>query len=216
MRYIAKNAVPECFEAEKQQRNFNENTAWKRFGNPCRAILTQHIKDEQNGLCIYCECDLTFATAHLEHLAPQGQYPHLRFDYQNLTVSCEGFDCELEKSRQSCGHRKLSEYDEVLFINPVVEKDISGYFSFIKDGDNEGAIIPTGDSEEKINRAEYMIRILRLDADFLRKKRKAAKKALIDFVLSYPDINIDSELSTEREFITFLRYCFLPEMAKSP
>ena len=53
-----------------------------------------------------------------------------------------------------------------------------------------------------------MIRILRLDADFLRKRRKAAKKALIDFVLDYPDFDIDSELSTEREYISFLRYCF--------
>ena len=208
MRHIKKLAAPECFEQEKQQRNFNEQTKWKRFGNPCKDALTQHIKDEQSGLYIYCECDLTHVTAHLEHLAPQEQYPHLRFDYQNLTVSCEGVDCDAEKSRQSCGHRKNNEYDESLFINPITESDIGSYFAFIKDGDGAGAIIPAELSEFHVRRAEYMIRILRLDADFLRKRRKAAKKALIDFVLDYPDFDIDSELSTEREYISFLRYCF--------
>jgi uncharacterized protein (TIGR02646 family) len=208
MRYIEKKSIPQFFEQEKQSRNFDENTAWKRFGNPCKQALTQYIKHEQNDLCIYCECDLNSTSIHLEHLAPQETHFHLRFDYNNLTVSCDGFDCESQKFKQSCGHRKNNEYDEILFINPIKEKDINSYFAFIKDGDHEGAIVPALLSEDRMKRAAYMIKILRLDSEFLRLRRKAAKDALIDFVLNYPDLDIDSELSTYREYISFLRYYF--------
>ncbi len=216
MRFIKKIESPECFEEEKKLRGFGVNTAWKRFGNPCKKILTEHLKNEQNHLCVYCECNLQGVDSHIEHLAPQEIYSHLRFDYDNITVSCAGFDCESGKEKQSCGHRKNNEYDECLFINPIAEENIASYFSFIKDGDDEGNILPAKMNVEKIAKAEYMIRILRLDADYLREQRKAAKKSFIDFSISYPDIDLRSELETEREFISFLRYCFAPFLVESP
>jgi len=49
--------------------------------------------------------------SHIELMRPRASYPYLTFDYCNLSISCEGFDCETPKTNQQpkkefCEHRK--------------------------------------------------------------------------------------------------------------
>ena len=60
-----------------------------------------------------------------------------------------------------------------------------------------------------------MINVLNLDVQYLRDARKYAKEVLVD-LLSSPDFSnadtanhiLHSELSEDREFISFLKHCF--------
>ncbi len=141
MRYIDKSNCCKEFDVyvitDKPQ-------IWKDFKENIKLILHQHLYHEQGGLCIYCQQQLPpklgkqFAAhirSHIEHIRPRSEYNHLTFDYCNLSISCEGFDCEIEKSpkqpkKEFCEHRKEDRYDEENFLNPIEVKEIQDYFVY--------------------------------------------------------------------------------------
>jgi len=212
VRFIKKTDSPDFFEKEKNTFPLTEESSWKDFRNPCKTKFKKFLVEEQNGLCVYCECDLALTSSHIEHIKPRSKYKQLKFNYKNLTVSCDGsFLChESLVNKQSCGHRKDDLYIEELFLNPTEQLDIEEYFLF---NPETGAILPAeGIKHEK---SSYMINVLNLDVQYLRDARKYAKEVLVD-LLSSPDfLNDDaanhilhSELSEDREFISFLKHCF--------
>ncbi len=217
MRFVKKGQSPECFEDEKSSRNFNEKTKWKRFGNPCKKKLTDHVKKEQNYLCIYCECDVggIESNVHLEHVKPQSKYPEHRWDYNNLVVSCVGYDTHRKKEKQSCGSHTHDDYNESLFLNPVQLVDIFEYFVFAIKSDRtnnieEGMIFPAN-NENKYEKAKHTIECLGLNADHLIRERIVAKELFTDLSRE-PDFDVMATLDESPPFVSFLRYCFLPSV----
>lgn len=217
MRFIQKTQSPDFFEQEKYNFPLTEDSPWEDFKNPCKTRFKTFLAQEQNGLCGYCECDLDSTSSHIEHLAPRERYRHLKFSYENLIISCDGrFLCSGKThNRESCGHRKDNEYDEKLFLNPAESPKITTYFRF---DNGTGAIIASG--KESDEAANYTIRILNLDAQYLRDARINARDALLEGLSNFPmdqvEVILRQELSIEREFVSFLRHYFAPFLVESP
>ena len=214
---ITKGTPPDFFEEEKERVSLTSESAWNEFQNPCKSSFTEYLVEEQDGLCAYCECDLTLPVTgsstprsrHLEHIKPQSDYPESRFSYENLVASCNGqlLVSERIKEGESCGHRKKNEYGS-WFLSPVNNEHISQYFSYdSQDGDIVAA--ETDRSED----AKKMINILNLNAPYLKNARLNSKDVLVEYMLSMPDpdqaeLLLESELESPREFISFLEHCF--------
>jgi uncharacterized protein (TIGR02646 family) len=124
----------------------------------------KYIVEEQRNLCAYCERVITVAhnDSHIEHIKPLSKYKTLSIEYDNLIVSCNGYECKQE----NCGHKKD---DEILPLNPIDDIDISEYFEYNK---NTGEIKSSSKDEQK---AMQTIRILNLDSKRLRLARIDAK-----------------------------------------
>lgn len=220
MRFVQKGQSPDFFEQEKIHVPLNQTSKWNEFQNPCKGKLTEHLIEEQEGLCIYCECDLSSPVTgstiarkrHIEHLAPQGSNEDLRFAYHNLTVSCDGqlLSRSRVKEGESCGHRKDDEYDEAWFINPTVDQNVTQFFTFESE---DGSMLPA--ETDRHDHAETMIEKLNLDAQYLKAARLNAKEVMLEHLNSLePEeseeslIFLDHELSQPREFISFLQSAF--------
>jgi len=217
VRFIKKGESPDFFEEEKANVGLTAESSWGEFQNPCKTHLTEHLVREQQGLCAYCECDLSLPitgsesirSRHLEHLAPQGEHPNLRFSYYNLVASCDGqlLSNQRIKAGESCGHRKANEYDESWFLNPTIEEEISHFFTF---DPQDGSIKPadTGRTEH----AEKMIKVLNLDAPYLKDARLNAKQVLLEYLATLESEQaqtvLNHELAISREFVSFIRDCF--------
>jgi len=64
--------------------------------------LRQHILDEQDGMCAYCEQVITLEKSHIDHFRTRHCFPELTLEYANLWVSC-GSD---KHAKQHCAHHK--------------------------------------------------------------------------------------------------------------
>ena len=181
MRYIDKSHGCQVFE---QYLKNSRPSAWSEFADNIKLVLHQHLYEEQGGLCIYCQQKLLPKTekesnahirSHIEHIRPRASYPYLTFDYCNLSVSCEGFDCEMPKTNQQpkkefCEHRKGNEYDEDYFLNPIEVKDIEDYFIY---DDLTLEILPKHQKgTEAFKKASYMSKILDLNHKKLIRMRE--------------------------------------------
>ncbi|MCK5717149.1 MAG: TIGR02646 family protein, partial [Thiomargarita sp.] len=186
MRYIDKS---QCCKEFEDYINKKKTSYWKNVKSNIKLTLHQHLYYEQGGLCIYCQQQLLLKThkepdpknirSHIEHIRPRSVYSHLTFDYCNLSLACEGFDCsipitqELPK-KEFCEHRKANEYDKEYFLNPVEIKDIENYFFY---DDFSFEILPKHEKgSEKFKKAEYMIKILDLNHWELVRMRKRCEQ----------------------------------------
>ncbi|OQY43735.1 MAG: TIGR02646 family protein [Candidatus Parabeggiatoa sp. nov. 2] len=185
MRYIDKS---DCCKAFDRYLINSRPLAWNEFDDNIKLILHQHLYYEQGGLCIYCQQKLLPKTekesnahirSHIEHIRPRSSYPYLTFDYCNLSVSCEGFDCEILKTNQQpkkefCEHRKGNEYGEDCFLNPIEVKDIEDYFVY---DDLTLEILPKYEKgTEEFKKADYMKKILDLNNNKLIRMREKVVK----------------------------------------
>ncbi len=139
-------------------------------GREAKRKLATHLYREQKGLCIYCQQNLSYAfdnqfktnTSHIEHIKPKARhrYPQDTFNQNNLTLSCNGFECILELgSYEFCGHNKQERYNHQTFLNPIELEDIERYFEYTFEGDiNPSKVL---DEIEK-QKANEMINILDL------------------------------------------------------
>jgi len=191
MRYIDKSK--RCEEFDEFIINSYPST-WRDFDNNVKLIFHQHLHDEQGGLCIYCQQKLPLKKekesnahrrSHIEHIRPRASYPCLTFVYCNLSISCEGFDCEIpptnkQPKQEFCEHRKgkeKNEYDEEYFLNPVELKDIENYFFYKSHVDKDKGILlikilpKYKEGTKEYKQASHMIKILDLNHDELMKMR---------------------------------------------
>ena len=207
MRHIKKNSSPDFFEQEKQQ--LNNNAAWDELH--CKTQLRLHLIVEQQNLCAYCERGIDETNTHIEHIIEQSNKPALRFDYHNLIASCNGDLCNSELKKEfhpedvhSCGHKKGSNTDIKLFLNPVTMQDIGEYFLYDKE------VCSIIASEKDSNKANYTIGLLNLDNPRLNNERHNARSALAKAIKTKPNVDakqiISQLLTKERPFISFL--CF--------
>jgi len=208
MKHIQKQPTPQFF--------INDTaglTDWARYNSTKKRRLKGYIlAKEQFELCCYCEKSVTASSSHVEHIEPKSNdVLRLTFDYNNLLVSCEGnhFNEIGDNSKNTCGHKKDNDFDEVKFLNPITVIDISDYFVF----DSDTGLIGASDKDTK--KATYTLGILNLNGknDKLAEARKNAKEA---FIRNFPQLPLEDKKQKLREFldndgqefITFFRYVF--------
>ena len=209
MRYVQKLDTPRFFI--RWTKGLGIWNDCKISKEPLRRYILKH---EQNNLCIYCESKITSmkSSSHIEHIQPKHlDIPNLTFDYKNIAVSCNGNGENIsgDKTNYNCGHRKDKNdtpYNDELFLNPVIEKDIRDYFKY----DFDDCLICTSDKD--IEKAQYMIDTLHLNDGGLLKAREKALKNFINEMKKITNIKIRKEKMKEvlnREdiaFISFLRF----------
>lgn len=211
MRYIKKQTAPTFFSTDtKSIHRWDDYLASKK-----RELKNYMLEQEQNFLCVYCECKISLDnldSCHVEHIKPKASnmYPELTFDYQNLAVSCNGtiHNPDDDKSRYSCGHKKANEYSEINFLDPTKVVDIRDHFVYDFD---DFIIMPSGKSPVK---SQYNIDILRLNSDGLPQARGKALRAFQQHLAKIKDVNKRKEKMIEiingenKPFVSFLRYKF--------
>jgi uncharacterized protein (TIGR02646 family) len=148
---------------------------WDTCGADIKLKLHQHLLGEQQYLCIYCQQSIPVKStkdvppvythpSHIEHIKPKDvdKYPHLTFEYSNLSVSCNGFNIKemTTISPNFCGHFKRNNYEETLFLNPTETLDIENCFEYTINGEIKA-------TNKDVNRANYTIRTLHLDSQKL-------------------------------------------------
>jgi len=216
MRYISKKEMPECLKDPKYFLEYK----WKNFKrSSCGKIVKENILNEQQWLCAYCEIKVDLKDSHIEHIKPKSnpKYEKLKFDYNNLIVSCNGKECrvddeEYDEDIHSCGHKKDNDFDENKFLDPTKIPDISDYFEYDK---YNGAIKASNKDKEK---AKYMINLLNLNNVSLNKMRLNTVIA-IQKSFKNSKIKIDIEIFREKllklvssnnppAFVSFIRYYY--------
>jgi uncharacterized protein (TIGR02646 family) len=163
----------------------NQPSCWD-VPTDVKHTLHSHLWREQQGLCVYCQQAIpekktaqssAQIRSHIEHIRPR-RYLDRMFDYDNLSISCEGFDCAATtpQKKEFCEHRKADEYDENQFLNPIEQQEIADYFKY----DVEGRIFANHlRSHTDQQKANYMIKILALDHKELNRLREANYLQLI-------------------------------------
>jgi uncharacterized protein (TIGR02646 family) len=215
MHYVCKGESPDFFESEKVKKSFRDDPAWNNLH--CKTNLRFHLINEQNQLCIYCERQIDKNNTHIEHILAQTDNPQLRFNYDNLVVSCNGDQCKpivkdsyKPEDVQSCGHKKDDDLDIDKFLNPIEDIDINDYFSYDK---IKCTICCSGKDGIK---ADYTIDLLNLDNPRLNNERANARSALEKALgktkdLKHKKLKIHFLLAKkDRAFTSFLNDYFKP------
>lgn len=189
MRFIQK-IEPDFFEEDvKDLReqlinsvSSQKNTFWNKYTK--KKELKKHIlENEQFYLCGYCESKVDLNNSHIEHIEPKSNnYDKLTFNYSNLLVSCNG-QCTLGKDNQeTCGHKKDNNFNEKLFLNPNIKKNIRDNFKYT----NIGEITV---SHKKNKKAKYTIDLLNLNSieSNLAEKRLIANRSFRKSVIKHSE-----------------------------
>lgn len=195
MRYIDKSRRCPAFDS------YTKPSSWGDFNDSnIKLQLHQHLLQEQQYLCVYCQQSIPpklqkddhllprLHPSHIEHIRPKDahQYPHLAFDYGNLTVSCNGFDTSTSptvRSSDFCGHPKNNDFDDAMFLHPCENPDIEKSFEY----DINGSIAP---SHYQTAKAQYTINLLQLNHVMLRDMRQIQYELVIEDLNDGLDVDI--------------------------
>ena len=170
-RHLEQAALPQPPQTSKE--------ATKMWGNFTKDLLYKQLFIEQFGLCAYTELNIqdlrndlnSVKGAHIEHIVPKSGFPQRTFDYYNLSLSALD-DQDLSrfgKENQFGGHHKLSEFDQNLFLSPLLA-NVSEYFAYSSE---DGEVFPNIDlSSNDKTRTEYTIGLLNLNSHSLKNLRK--------------------------------------------
>ena len=192
-------------------------TQWQEYQSGKKQLRQHILNHEQHALCLYCERAISADTgvSHIEHVQPKQQYPQLTFDYANLAVSCEGYQltpsemADAAKKGHSCGHKKDSEYDSALFLNPLQQENITDYFAFKP---HTQLIEATLDRYKA--QVDYTVNILRLNESGIMLARQNAVKSFRTVLAKLSNKQqqkqaISKYLNNDKQpFISCLRYHF--------
>ncbi len=178
MRTITRNAPPACLAGQPA------NQDWYAFmQNPCHGEVDRSLRQEQHGLCCYCELEVADNDGHVEHLEPRSRNPARTYDYGNLAMSCNGGAVE------HCGHYKDNSgknrhhaWDSARFSAPHDAATV-GMVQYLLDG----GVAPAGPDPA---RATYLIGYLGLDCPSLTERRHKHARDLIDTLGEQPDPDI--------------------------
>lgn len=218
---INKNKTPEHFDLVAR-----DLLSWDAYDkNPNKQKLKKDLAVEQHYLCCYCERGIYREESgdggcHIEHIYPKSLYEEKQLDYNNLIVSCDGYDNDSSiKTQETCGHKKDNNFEEKLFLDPTKVVNIEEYFIYDK---NTGEIFANNllSLEDKL-KANYMIQLLNLNSNPAKNglflplaRRKAIDAILIAFRSGKIKINEIKQLIQDRKqntylpFISFIHYYF--------
>lgn len=133
--------------------------SWNDFKGAGKGELKTRMMEEQDGLCVYCECLLDKRTpenTRIDHIFCRSQYPERTLDYTNLALSCSNNSCDISKKNNQ------------LPILP--EPGCNRYFRLVE---KTGEIKPALNmSREDKTRANQTISMLNLNNEVLKRARK--------------------------------------------
>lgn len=182
MKTITRSAEPACLAGQPHGQD------WRTFMlTACHGDLHQNLRQEQKGLCCYCESEVEDGNGHIEHMEPRSRNRARTYDYSNLAMSCNGGHIE------HCGHYKDNKsghsWDAARFLpphNPVT----AGLFEYLLDG----SVRVTPNDPGK---ASYLIDYLGLGCSRLTDRRRAHARILIDTLGAQPDQDVIDWLRQE-------------------
>lgn len=182
MKTINRSAEPACIASQPQGQD------WYTFmGTQCHDDLRQNLRQEQKGLCCYCELEVEDGDGHIEHMEPRSRNQARTYDYSNLAISCNGGQTE------HCGHYKDNKsghsWDAARFLPPHDPATVE-LFDYLLDGSVQAA-----DKDQE--RASYLIAYLGLDCARLTDRRRAHARNLIDTLGAQPDQDVVDWLHQE-------------------
>lgn len=185
MRAIQRNSAPICLAQQPM------NQDWGAFlGTICHKALHISLRQEQLGLCCYCESQVAQDKGHIEHMEPRCRNQVRTYDYTNLAISCDG------GTVKHCGRYKDNRqrnpnyaWDASRFSDPH-DPVTASLFYYLPDG----SITPTLANTDK---AKYLIGYLGLDCSRLNERRKQHARALIDTLGDQPDPDLVAWLCQE-------------------
>jgi uncharacterized protein (TIGR02646 family) len=130
--------------------------------------LKEDLIAEQGFICCYCNREITINDATIEHFKEKGksEYFDLAFDYDNLLLSCDGYE-KNPKPRDICCNTKRPQNSD-LPLSPL-QTDIEEHFDFTIDGQIIG----------KTDAGNEMIGKLGLDIFKLEDLRESAIRAIV-------------------------------------
>lgn len=157
---------------------------------PCHNRVEAALREEQQGLCCYCEGKVADGEGHIEHLEPRAQNNTRTYDYANLALSCDGGRVE-HCGRYKDDRKKNPKYawDAGRFSSPH-DPMTASLFRYLLNG----SIAATKVDEDK---AGYLIGYLGLDCARLCERRKKHARQLIDTMGDNPDLDLVAWLREE-------------------
>jgi uncharacterized protein (TIGR02646 family) len=166
--------------------------------------IKNHLKNEQNLICIYCQLKIPVAhsAAEIEHIAPKGKHPKFMFESKNLALSCRL--CNTKKStNETLVNPTANSYPSDGTAFTIVHPHFDEYYNHIRFVD--GIVEPTPNDNGK---GYNTIKMCNLDRIELAEERKQSliidshppiKQKLMRLILNEPD-NSD-KLQKVLEFI---------------
>lgn len=170
MKYVAKRASPDVFEAWKARAGEEWQPTYASLQNPEKRALHEALLAEQGHVCCYCGRAIGPEDSHVEHFRPQQTRPELALAFGNLFASC--IRANRPGSPLHCGHAKGNAFDEGLHISPL-DAACEGRFGYGLDG-----AIHAADARDTA--AVYMRQLLRLDLAFLNNRRGEVLQRVFD------------------------------------
>lgn len=171
MKRVRKQASPAPFEAWKALANAEWQPTYAVLQNPEKRALHDALLADQGYVCCYCGRSVDRDDSHIEHFRPQESHDALALDYTNLLASC------IRETQPGaplhCGHAKSHDFDEVRSISPL-DEDCEQRFLYVA-GSGEIKAKSTADAA-----ADYMIKLLKLDIQFLCNRREEVLKQVFD------------------------------------
>ncbi|TCO81323.1 uncharacterized protein (TIGR02646 family) [Plasticicumulans lactativorans] len=171
MKRVSKQASPAPFEAWKAQANADWQPTYAALQNPQKRVLHDALLAEQGHVCCYCGRSVDRDDSHIEHFRPQEGHDDLALEYSNLFASC------IRETQPGaplhCGHAKGHDFDEARAISPLDEGCEQRFLYVAGSGE-----IKAKDSADAA--ADYMIKLLKLDLQFLCNRREEVLKLVFD------------------------------------
>jgi len=212
MRYFQKKDTPQFFiddtenlreKLSKLDNKKDKNKVWNSDYKKKKNLKEFILEKEQDYLCCYCECKIDTDNTHIEHIKPKHlDLENLTFDYKNLIISCQGNTLSNSNRESSCGHNKDKNFDDNLFLNPTIEKNIQKSFYYS---------IETGEILSEDEKGEYMIKILNLNDKLnnLPRARRDSLEAFEEVAKNFP-IEKRKEILNRKNypFISFLQFAY--------
>lgn len=180
--------------------------------------LKQQMYEDQGGICCYCGMKLEYPfdpQYRVEHVLPKEKHRELSGEYKNLLLSCKATQEEktnranaAKSERKKMMHCDEAKESKEITYSPLQE-DCKSHFIYGLNGEVKG----TDDS------ANEDIKVLRLDCDYLvRRRREAIQNALFDGLTLLDDellIQYQERVKERKTDNRFIEFCFVIESAIS-
>lgn len=171
------------YNANKNKYQYNTPETKKEFfkmsGGRC-SFCTKRISDFNSEMTV-------------EHIETKSSTPLKIFEWKNLLCSCK--TCNTKRSTNA--------YNANLYLDPTKIKDIDRYFEFNADGTIE---IAEGLSVEERKKADYMIKMYKLDRSDLNTDRREFFKHLMEDDGYYSILKKDDKASMRIIFLSVFTY----------
>ncbi|MDR2353602.1 MAG: TIGR02646 family protein [Deltaproteobacteria bacterium] len=158
---------------------------WKKFKKTkfCKKLV-EHLKNNQNSLCAYCEKKITKDNQEIEHFIPKSMSTEnydYTFEFSNLLLCCRDSQ---KTGNLSCGQKKKGKDPKETCLNPYTMPDIRLF---------EGKLVDTGiqliPDETACSKAKTdvtlvwsTIKMLKLNTPFLCSQRRVVWKRFEKYI----------------------------------